>query len=190
MCVRRKYEGWGRNRHKWEQENRIVVAAVGTVSETEKQGIATYIRKLLDQFVLPFKVQVAPNTSHLTRSMRAMLLSSLSEGRIDSDSVLCKLNTAREKDANLRPAIVLKVNPCEYEFTDPRAIYEGGEPDGLVILREAHEEAVIHEMGHMLGLISHCEKATCVMKYECPSKNFCETCATRLEGLWCYIEPD
>jgi hypothetical protein len=190
MCVQRKYEGWGRKRHKWEQENRIVVAGVGKVSETEKQGIATCIRKLLDQFGLPFEVQVASNTSHLTRSMRAMLLSSLSQGRIDSDSVLRQLNTTRGKDASLRPAIVLKVNPCEYSFADPGARYGVGEQDGLVILRAAHEEAVIHETGHMLGLISHCEKASCVMRYECPSRNFCETCAAKLKGLWCYMEPE
>jgi hypothetical protein len=190
MCVQRKYEGWGRKRHKWEEENRIVVAGVGKVSETEKQGIATCIRKLLDQFGLPFEVQVASNTSHLTRSMRDVLQSSLLLGRIDSDSALRQINTRREKDPSLRPAIVLKVNPSEYDFTDPKAIYGVGEPDGLVILRKAHEEAIIHEMGHMLGINSHCEKVTCVMKYECPSKNFCETCAAKLRGLWYYTEPE
>ena len=110
--------------------------------------------------------------------------------RLDSDFALAELNERRKDNLSLHPAVVVKVNPSEYEFTDPKAIYGVGESDGLVILRSAHEEAVIHEIGHMLGISSHCDKSSnCVMKWECPSKNFCESCAAKLKGLWYYTEP-
>lgn len=190
MSIRRKYEGWGtRPRFKWEDENKILIIGVGEVPESEKQQIATYIQGLLDKFGLSFGVEVVASGSHLTTSIRKVLQSSLSANQLDSDSALADLNKQRKEDLSLRPAVVVKVNPSEYKFTDPKAIYGVGEPDGLVILRFAHEEAVIHEMGHMLGIGSHCQKSPdCVMKWECPSKNFCESCAARLKALWCYTE--
>lgn len=187
MPIRRKYEGWRlQERHKWEEENRIVLAGVGIVPDSEKQLIVSSIRRLLEQFSFPFDVEVEPSDSHLAWSMQEVLRISSSSGVLDTDSVLAELNVRRKVDASLRAGIVVKVNPSEYRFKDPLAIYGIGEEDGLVLLRTVHEEAVVHELGHMLGISSHCNNPNCVMCYECPSNDFCKGCAAKLRGLWSF----
>lgn len=185
MTIRREYEGWRlQERHKWEEENRIVVTGIGVVSNSEKQLIASSIRQLLKRFSFPFDVEVETNDSYLAVSMREVFWISSSSGVLDTDSVLTELNVRRKVDASLRVGIVVKMNPSEYRFKNPLAIYGVGEEDGLVLLRTAHEEAVIHELGHMLGISSHCDNPSCVMNYECPSNDFCKVCAAKLRGLW------
>jgi hypothetical protein len=62
MTIRREYEGWRlQERHKWEEENRIVVTGIGVVSNSEKQLIASSIRQLLKRFSFPFDVEVETN---------------------------------------------------------------------------------------------------------------------------------
>jgi len=196
MPIQRKYEpeGWsvpGYQRHKWEDENKIIVIGIGKVSEDERRLISRYVRKLLDQLSLPVEVEVSASESYLTNLMEQVIASCLVQGKIDSDCVLKRLNQEREKDINLRPAIIVKVNKSDYRIAKPpgeekEPIYGIGEEDGLVILRVALEKAVRHEIGHMLGINSHCQESpNCVMKYECPSKNFCKSCEAKLKRLWC-----
>ncbi len=200
MPIRRKYEhkGWSRTgyqRHKWEDENKIIVIGIGKVSEDKKHLISTHIRRLLDQFRLPVEVKVTVSESYLMNFMEQVIQSSLVQGKIDSASVLKRLNQEREKDIGLRAAIIMKVNASDYRIAKPAGEekepeYGIAEEDGLVILRVSCEEAVRHEMGHMLGINSHCQESpNCVMRYECPSKNFCKSCEAKLKGLWCYAEP-
>ena len=187
MPIRRKYEGWRlQERHKWEEENRIVLTEISTVSDSEKRLIVSSIRKLLKRFSFPVDVEVEPSDSHLAGLMREILRISSFGGVLDTDSVLAELNKRRKVDASLRAGIVVKVCPSEYKFRDPLAIYGIGEEDGLVLLCTAHDEAVTHELGHMLGISSHCDNPNCVMRYECPSDDFCKDCTAKLRNLWSF----
>jgi len=183
--MKSKYEGWRlKDRYKWESGNKILVVAVGKVLFDEEQAIVALIRKLLAQFGLPFEVEAIKHGSYLSRIIHEILQSCLSENLLNDDCVIDKLNERREKESIFCPAIVLKINPTEYRFVDPQAIYGIGMEDGLVMLRCAHEEAVRHELGHMLGINSHCTKRDCVMNYLCLSNHFCDNCEAKLRRIW------
>ncbi|MBE9501303.1 MAG: hypothetical protein IMY87_02610 [Chloroflexi bacterium] len=189
MPLRRTTEGWRTDRHKWEVENKIVVTGIGRVSEGEKQIVANCIRMLLSELGFALEVGAAASSDNITKTVNEMLRSSLSRDAIDADCILGELNRRRKEDSTLRAAIVIAVNPDEYAFTDPLAIYGVGYEDGLVILRDTRKEAVRHEMGHMLGIHSHCDKnPNCVMRWECPSEYFCRSCEASLKALWHYAK--
>ena len=193
MPLRRTNEGWrtsSNQRNKWEVENKIIIVGIGKVSEDAKQHVADYIRMLMGELGFDFKVEVAGKDDQVTRCANGILLGSSSQGAIDDESFMGELNKRRAGDATLRAAIVMTVNPQEYRFTDPDAIYGVGYEDGLVILRETREEAVRHEIGHMLGMHSHCKNPNCVMKWECPSKRFCKSCKANLKALWSRVDPE
>ena len=60
--------------------------------------------------------------------------------------------------------------------------YGVGIPDGLVILRYTHREAVRHEFGHMLGIGRH--HIGCVMDYRAATTAFCNQCKRQIEEMW------
>ncbi|HLC29712.1 MAG TPA: hypothetical protein VJM51_02900 [Dehalococcoidia bacterium] len=186
MPRRREGDGWRLcPRHRWEDTNKILVIGIGKGSENRKQLVTGSLRKLLDEFQLLFEVQVVPTESHVTSLTREVLQTSLTHGQIDPDAALHELIRKRKECIKLHPAIVLVIDQSEYKFTDPDAKYGVGYDDGLVILREIREEAVRHEIGHMLGISSHCDKSCdCVMRWECPSKDFCALCGEKLRRLW------
>jgi predicted Zn-dependent protease len=79
------------------------------------------------------------------------------------------------------------VDKIETFNSDQPGIFGVGDFDGYVILRCTHQEAVRHELGHMLGLNHHDPyKPECIMNYKCPVPDFCIECKNITASLWKY----
>ncbi len=105
-------------------------------------------------------------------------------GILDFNLLEHELYKLRNTQGILPYGIVILVNDAEYRFKNPGAIYGCCHPEGLIVIRKRYnnKSTVIHEFGHMIGLVKHHEN--CVMCYACNLEEFCSKCKEEIKKLW------
>jgi len=181
-----KMKGWG-TRWGWERSKEVAVFAVDNKVEQEKPAVMEELEGVLEEFSIPIDV----TDGNLRRGedvalAQTLFNSSIKDNKIDYDEFERGMRKVRE-DGRLPYGLVLLADKDKYEFYQPPwqkepAIYRVGVPDGVVILRHTHREAVRHEFGHMLGLMKH--HGGCVMDYKCVTPVFCSQCKRQIEEMW------
>jgi hypothetical protein len=181
-----KVKGWG-TRWEWERSKEVAVFAVDSKVEQKKLAVVKELKGVLKEFSIPLDV-IDGNLNHGEDAALVQTLfdSSVKDNEINYDEFERELLKARE-EGRLPYGLVVLADKDKYTFYQPpwqkeRAIYGIGVPNGLVILRHTHREAVRHEFGHMLGLRTH--HGGCVMDYKCNIPAFCSQCNRRIEEDW------
>lgn len=181
-----KMTGWG-TRWEWETSKEVAVFVADGEVEQEKPSVVEQLEGVLREFSIPLGVTDG-NLKHSedVELIQTLLGSSIRENGVDCDALERELLEARQQ-GRLAYGLVVIVNKAKHAFYQPpwqqeQAIYGVGVPDGLVILRHTHREAVRHEFGHMLGLRIH--HGGCVMDYGCASPVFCSQCKEQIEEMW------
>lgn len=181
-----KMKGWGTH-WGWERSKEVAVFAVDNKVEQEKAVVIKELEEVLKEFSIPIDV-VNGNLRHRDDGalIQTLFDDSMKDNRIDSDEFEQAVRKVRE-DGRLPYGLVVLADKDKYEFYEPPgqkepAIYGGGVPDGMVILRYTHREAVRHEFGHMLGLGIHHKE--CVMDYRCVTPAFCTQCKKQIGEMW------
>jgi hypothetical protein len=181
-----KMKGWG-TRWEWERSKEIAVFAVDSKVEQEKPVVVKELKGVLKEFSIPLGViDGSSKPSEDVVQIHTLFASSIKVNEINYDEFEGELLKAR-KLGRLPYGLIVLVDKDKYTFYHPpqqkeRAIYGVGVPDGLVILRHTHREAVRHEFGHMLGLGTH--HKGCVMDYKCITPAFCSQCKRQIEEMW------
>lgn len=183
-----KMRGWStRQRWEWEKTRDVVVFSTDDSISQEKHVIIKELEEVLGEFSIPLGV-IDGNLEYSKDVMQilALLDSSIKSSEIDCEEFENELHKVREK-GRLPYGVVVIIDKTKYEFYQPpklneRAIYGWGVPDGLVLLRFTHREALRHEFGHMLGLGIHHKE--CVMDYKCITPAFCSDCKQQIEEMW------
>jgi len=181
-----KMKGWG-TRWEWERSKEVAVFAVDSKVEQEKPVVVEELEGVLKEFSIPLDV-IDGNfkRGEDTAQIQTLFDISIKDNEINYDEFEGELLKARE-EGQLPYSLVVLVDKGKYTFYHPpgqkeRAIYGVGVPDGVVILRHTHREAVRHEFGHMLGLGTH--HGGCVMDYKCITPAFCSQCKRQIEEMW------
>ncbi len=181
-----KMKGWG-TRWEWERSKEVAVFAVDSKVEQEKPVVVEELEGVLKEFSIPLDV-IDGNfkRGEDTAQIQTLFDISIKDNEINYDEFEEELLKARE-EGQLPYSLVVLVDKGKYTFYHPpgqkeRAIYGVGVPDGVVILRHTHREAVRHEFGHMLGLGTH--HGGCVMDYKCITPAFCSQCKRQIEEMW------
>ncbi len=177
---------WG-TRWKWERSKEVTVFALDSKVEQEKSAVVEELEGVLKEFSIPIDVV----DGNLKRGgdvalIQTLLDSSIKDNEIDYNEFERELLNVRE-EGRLPYGLVVPVEKDKHKFYYPpgqkeQAIFGIGVPDGLLILRHTHREAVRHEFGHMLGLGKHHEE--CVMDYRCITPVFCSQCKRQIEQMW------
>lgn len=181
-----KMKGWGTH-WEWERGKEVAVFAVDNKVEQEKLPVVEALEGVLKEFSIPIDVTDG-NLKHGedVAQIQTLVDNSIKDKEINYDKFEGELLKAR-KEGRLHYGLVVLVDKDKYTFYQPsgqkeRAFYGIGVPDGVVILRHTHREAVRHEFGHMLGLGIHHEG--CVMDYKCDTPAFCSQCKRQIEEMW------
>ena len=174
-------------RWEWERSKEVAVFALDGKVEQEKPAVVEELEGVLKEFSIPLDVV----DGNLKRGgdvalIQTLLDSSTKDNEINYDEFEIELLKARQ-EGRLPYGLVVLVDKDKYTFYHPPgqkelAIYGVGVPNGMVILRHTHREAVRHEFGHMLGLLIHHEG--CVMDYKCITPAFCSQCKKQIEEMW------
>lgn len=178
---------WG-IRWEWEKRSKeVAVFALDSKVEQEKPAVVEELEGVLKEFSILLDVV----DGNLKRGgdvalIQTLLDSSIEDNEINYDEFEIELLMARQ-EGRLPYGLVVLVNKEKHTFYQPpeqkeRAIYGVGVPDGVVILRHTHREAVRHEFGHMLGLGIH--HGGCVMDYRSVTPVFCSQCKKQIEEMW------
>ena len=181
-----KMKGWG-TRWEWERSKEVAVFAVDSKVEQEKPVVVEELEGVLKEFSIPLDVSDGNfKRGEDTAQIQTLFDISIKDNEINYDEFEEELLKARE-EGQLPYSLVVLVDKGKYTFYHPpgqkeRAIYGVGVPDGVVILRHTHREAVRHEFGHMLGLGTH--HGGCVMDYKCITPAFCSQCKRQIEEMW------
>ncbi len=181
-----KMKRWGKH-WEWERSKEVVVFAVDSQVEQEKPAVVKELEGVLKEFSVPIDVI----DGNLKRGEDVALVqtlfdSSIKGNEINYDEFEIELFKVRQ-EGRLPYGLVVLVDKNKYTFYQPPwqkepAIYGVCVPDGLMILRHTHREAVRHEFGHMLGLGIH--HVGCVMDYKCITPIFCSQCKRQIEEMW------
>lgn len=181
-----KMKGWGTH-WEWERSKEVAVFAMDSKTEQGKMVVIKELEGILKEFSIPIDVI----NGNLRRGedvalAQTLFNSSIKDNKIDYDEFEREMGKVRE-EGQLPYGLVVLVDKEKYEFYCPlgqkeAAIFGIGVPDGVVILRYTHREAVRHEFGHMLGLGIHHEG--CVMDYKCVTSAFCHQCKRQIEEMW------
>jgi len=181
-----KMKGWGTH-WKWERSKEVAIFAMSSKVEQEKLAVVKELEGVLKEFSIPLDV-IDGNfkRGEDTAQIQTLFDISIKDNEINYDEFEGELLKARE-EGQLPYSLVVLVDKGKYTFYHPpgqkeRAIYGVGVPDGVVILRHTHREAVRHEFGHMLGLGTH--HGGCVMDYKCITPAFCSQCKRQIEEMW------
>ncbi len=180
-----KMKRWGKH-WEWERSKEVVVFAVDSQVEQEKPAVVKELEGVLKEFSILLDI----TDGNLKRGedvelIQTLLDSSIKDNEINYDEFERELLKVRE-EGRLPYGLVVLVDKNKYAFYQPPwqkepAIYGVGVPNGLVILRHTHREAVRHEFGHVLCLLIHHEG--CVMDYTCVTAVFCNQCKRKIE-MW------
>lgn len=180
------------NRWPWEKTGRIHVLATNNVPSHRPPEVAVTIRSLMEEFALPVEVFMDGDSERCQQVLKC--IHNVKNGKVlDVNRLVERLNNQRRSGVvGLRPGLVILVSPNDFDpFGRPgeneRGIYGESHADGVCVLRCYHEEAVRHELAHMLGLGEHCHSQNCVMRWECPTLTFCPLCVAKIERI-CQIE--
>ena len=181
-----KMKGWGTH-WGWESSKEVAVFAIDNEVEQVKPVVIKELGGVLKEFSIPIDV----TDGNLRRGEDVALVQTLfdnstKDNKIDDDEFEREMHKVRE-DGRLPYGLVVLADKDKYEFYRPpwrkeRAIYGVGVPDGVVILRHTHREAVRHDFGHMLGLGTH--HGGCVMDYKCHTPVFCSQCNRQIREMW------
>jgi len=181
-----KMKGWGIH-WEWERSKEVAVFAVDSKVEQKKLAVVKELKGVLIEFSIPIDVTDG-NLKHGedVAQVQTLFNSSVKDKEINYDEFELEIRKAR-KEGRLHYGLVVLVDKDTYTFYHPpgqkeRAIYGFGVPDGVVILRYTHREAIRHEFGHMLGLGIH--HGGCVMDYKCITPVFCSQCKRQIEEMW------
>lgn len=181
-----KSDGWRDfPRWEWEKSKKVVVFALSKKLSKNKYTVIQYIQELLKEFSIPLDV-IDGNSKYRDdfSKIKKLISSSTKNNKIYYKTLEQNLRIVR-KNGRLQYGVILIVEKGKVEVYPQEAIYGAACDDGLIILRYSHKEAVIHELGHMLGIHSHCKKhPDCVMNYECPTPNFCKDCINEIKKNW------
>lgn len=175
------------DRWRWEETGQVFVFGAENVPHDEVKAVARCVQRFVEELALPISVQ-ADEKSNRREQMIQLINSTKEDTHIDNQLLLTKLNQRRWDSEQLRPGLVILLNPNDFDAfhrsgeTQP-GIYGTTHDDGICLLRVHHEEAVRHEFAHMLGLGEHCQNADCVMRWECPTPHFCEQCTAKLKSI-------
>lgn len=177
------------HRWEWEKSGNISVCDLRRAKDNVRDTVTKTIAEMIKEFRLPLKVKGC--TSEEEKEIRDIISKCPREGTIDDNKAVRLLNEVRKTSQRLMQAFVIIVDEKEYEpfynwWDKYKGIYGVGDDSGLVFLRVTHKEAVRHEIGHMFGLEHH-EKGSnpnCIMNWECPTTQFCNTCKSELEDIW------
>lgn len=183
-----KTKGWGTGtRWEWYRTREVAIFALASKVEPEKPSVLQELEGVLKEFSIPIDVidgnlRRGEDVAHL----QTLFNNSVKDNEINYDKFEEEIREAR-KEGRLPYGLVTLVDKDRYEFYHPpwqkeRAIYGVGVPDGVVILRYTHKEAVRHEFGHMLGLLNH--HKGCIMEYECVNPAFCSKCKRQIQEKW------
>jgi hypothetical protein len=179
--------GWSTYpRWEWERTGEIAVFAADDSISEQKPTVITELKKVLSEFEIPLKVFDENVKHNLDRiHILRLLIGSIRNNEIDCENFESELRDAR-KEGRLPYGLIILLDRQKNKFyctpgQDP-PIYGWGVPDGLVLLRHTHREAIRHEFGHMLGLIRHHDN--CVMSYICDVPTFCTNCKQDVREMW------
>jgi hypothetical protein len=158
------------------------------VSERDVSSVVGIVKGTVDQFGLPLSV-LTGGTDHgdkfrVDEIMRAGLHTDAAE--FNFDEVLARLNEVR-KERHLQCGLAILIDHRRFKLSDTAGEWGLGSAGGLVILRRFDiRNAVIHEIGHMVGLRGHHSPpgSGCVMEYTCPVGVVCEDCKAHIRKAW------
>jgi hypothetical protein len=178
-------------RWEWEKTGLVQIFAMPDVRSSAVVNVADEIRGLAKELQLPLTVQRTRQPRDARELLR--IITRIRRGkRLDVGELKDQVNEFRRTEDQLRPGLVILVNP---RSVDPlgqpddaeRGIYGESYADGVCTLREYHPEAVRHEFAHMLGMGEHCRNQMCLMQWSCPSENFCSECLNTIRTV-CVVE--
>ena len=181
-----KMNCWGR-RWKWERNKEVAVFAVDSKVGQKKSVVLIELEEVLKEFSIPIDVidgDLKPGED--VALIQTLFNNSIKDNKINYDEFEIEMRKVRE-EGRLPYGLVVLVDKDKYEFyhlpeQGEPAIYGLGIPDGVVILRHTHREAVRHEFGHMLGLVKH--HGGCAMDYKCVTPAFCSQCKRQIQEMW------
>lgn len=181
-----KMKEWGTH-WEWERSKEVVVFAVDSKVEQEKPAVVKELEGVLREFSIPIDlIDGNLKRGEDVELIQTLLDSSIKDNEINYDEFEWEIRKVR-KEGRLPYGLVVLADKDKYTFYHPPgqkepAIFGIGVPDGVVILTHTHREAVRHEFGHVLRLLSHHEG--CVMDYKCISPAFCSQCKRQIEEDW------
>ncbi len=174
-------------RWRWEETGEVFVFGVGNVPDNAVKTVTHCVRLLVKELALPINVHADEKSNRCEEVIQS--INATKKGKhLDNQLLVTRLNQRRPDSEVLRPGLVILLSPNDFNHfarpgeTEP-GIYGTTHDDGVCLLRFYHEEVVRHELAHMLGLGEHCENADCVMRWECPTRVFCEGCTEKLRQI-------
>ena len=172
----------------WYRTGELYVFGTEGVNADDVKRSVNLVSNIVREFSLPLQVF----NGHTSRIKDASLIMTLiakhttRQNIIDCDAILAELSKGSYK-TSLPYGIVVLANPDKYHFKkkpgqQQTSINGEGYPQGLVILRRYDlENAVKHEIGHMIGLNHH---LNCVMDSYCLTSHYCEQCKKKIRAIW------
>ncbi len=180
--------GWVIYPREWYRTGELYVFGTEGVSTDDVKRTVNLVNNIVREFSLPLQVF----NGHTSRSKDTSLIMALiakhtaQQNIINCDGILAELSRGNYK-VSITYGIVVLANPDKYSFkkkpgNQQTSNYGEGYPQGLVILRRYDlENAVKHEIGHMIGLNHH---LNCVMDSYCLTSHFCEQCKKKIRKIW------
>lgn len=180
---------WDRKRFKWEISQEIYVFGMNGINQNEIKKSIEIMKETLKEFNLPLKVSNGNSNKPydlfiIERIFRKCIINNRS---VDYEKMENEIDKLREK-GQLSYGIIILADHNSYEIKNlpnekEPAIYGKAYPDGFaLILRFDLDNAIRHELGHMIGLGVHHEH--CVMERMCIHSNFCKKCNEDVKRIW------
>ena len=183
--MKRKYWKKDGEHWEWEKTGNIYIYGLESFSHEEIERVVSIVDSVIKEFGLPLSIKNGNKHKKDDLNYIEELIQQCAdeEGKIDFNLLENELEKLRREKSVLPYGIIILVDEGEYRFKDPEAVYGGGSPEGLIVIRRNHINAATkHEFGHMIGLGKHHEN--CVMSYACTYEQFCEKCRKKIKEIW------